>query len=253
MLEFLPPGVGPLTAAILVVTCFVGGIIPVLFGLGGGTLIMIAFGLMLPPLAVIPAHAVVTAASNISRTWLLRKNIFTPVVLPFFLGSVLGVALVAPLAKDTPGEVFLILLGIFIIWTTWTPHLKIGRISNRGFSLVGFGTTAAGMFVGVTAPVVAAFLDADKLGRHRTVGTHAVLMMVNHSLRTIGFVAVGFAYSEWLLFLLVLVVAVTSGTRVGRMLLDRFNDRSFARVFKWFITAMALALMARAIHVALGG
>ncbi len=60
-------------------------------------------------------HGVVKFGSNFGRSMVMRRDIARPLVLPFLLGSMAGVALGAQLVNLMPRPVMLVLLGAFIL------------------------------------------------------------------------------------------------------------------------------------------
>ena len=85
-------------------------------------------GLQLPPAVLLPVHGVVQIGSNFGRAVLMRRDIARPLVLPFLLGSIAGVALGAQIVGLLPRSAMLALLGAFILWSVWSPKLKPARL-----------------------------------------------------------------------------------------------------------------------------
>jgi len=216
-------------------------------GIGGGLVLLSVMASFLPPVVVIPTHGVVQLGSNAGRAALMRHHIDRRILLPFALGSVLGVVLGAKLFVALPTPVLQTILGSFVLAVVWLPKLKASHIPNRGFTLVGIVGSFCTMFVGATGPFVASFITPDRLQRHAVVATHATCMTVQHTLKVVAFGCLGFAFLPWLPLLAAMVGAGFLGTMLGKRLLDRLPHHIFARAFKVILTVLALRLLYAAV------
>jgi len=239
----LPPDVSPLAGIGLVALSLFTSALTAAAGIGGGLVLLSVMASFLPPIVVIPIHGVVQLGSNAGRAVLLRQHIDRGILLPFVLGSVLGIALGAKLFVALPTSVLEIILGLFILACVWLPKLKASRIANRAFVLVGAVGSFVTMFVGATGPFVASFITPERLERHAVVATHATCMSVQHSLKVAAFGFLGFAFLPWVPLLAAMIAAGFLGTMLGRRLLDRLPHHIFARAFKIILTVLALRLL----------
>jgi len=138
-------------------------------------------------------------------------------------------------------------LGLFILWAVWTPKLKPRAMPLWGMAPAGAVTTFLSMFLGSTGPLVAVFLNAEALGRFRTVATFASQMMAQHGLKVLAFGFLGFAYGEWLALMAAMVGIGFLGTLVGRWLLGRIPEAWFQWGFKSVLTLLAVRLIGQAL------
>jgi uncharacterized membrane protein YfcA len=242
-ITLLPPDVSALTAIGLAALSLLTSALRAGAGVGGGLVLLSALASFLPPVVVIPTHGVVQIGSNAGRAALMHQHIERRILLPFVLGSVLGVVLGAKLFVALPAPVLKTILGLFILAVVWLPKLKASRIPNRGFTLVGIVGSFCTMFVGATGPFVASFITPDRLDRHAVVATHAACMTMQHTLKVVAFGFLGFAFLPWLPLLAAMIGAGFLGTLLGRRLLDRLPHRIFARAFKVILTVLALRLL----------
>jgi uncharacterized membrane protein YfcA len=146
-----------------------------------------------------------------------------------------------------PTHQLLIILGLFILWSCWSPKLKPAKLPDRFFVLVGGVTSFVSMFLGATGPFIAAFFDPERLTRHQIVATHAACMTLQHSFKIAAFVAIGFAFASWLPLVLTMIASGFVGTMAGRRLLDRMPDARFAQIFRLVLTVLALRLIYQAV------
>ena len=239
----LPPDVSALAGIGLVALSLFTSALTAAAGIGGGLVLLGVMASFLPPVIVIPIHGVVQLGSNAGRAALLRQHIDGGILLPFALGSVLGIVLGAKLFVALPTPVLEIILGLFILACVWLPKLKASRIANRGFLLVGAVGSFVTMFVGATGPFVASFITPERLERHAVVATHATCMTVQHTLKVAAFGFLGFAFLPWVPLLAAMIAAGFLGTMLGKRLLDRLPHHVFARAFKIILTVLAARLL----------
>lgn len=183
---------------------------------------------------------------------LLRQAVAAALLIPFATGSVLGVGLGALLVTELPEGPLLLLLGLFVLWSTWSPRLRPHDLPSPAFALVGTVTSFVTMFLGATGPFVAAFLSPERLGRKGVVATHAACMCVQHALKVGAFTALGFALLPWLPLLGAMIGFGFLGTTVGTRLLDRLPERGFATAFRIVLTLLALGLVREGVDGLLG-
>jgi uncharacterized membrane protein YfcA len=243
----LPPGISALAAMGLVALSLFTSALTAAAGIGGGLVLLGVMASFLPPVVVIPIHGVVQLGSNAGRATLMREHIDRRILLPFSLGSVLGIAAGAKLFVALPTATLQIILGLFVLASVWLPKLRASHISNRGFALVGIVGSFCTMFVGATGPFVASFITPDRLPRHAVVATHAACMTLQHTLKVVAFGFLGFAFLPWASLLAVMVGAGFLGTMLGRRLLDRLPHQVFANVFKIILTVLALRMLYAAV------
>ena len=101
----LPPDVSALAGIGLVALSLFTSALTAAAGIGGGLVLLSVMASFLPPIIVIPTHGVVQLGSNAGRAVLLRQHIDRGILLPFVLGSVLGIVLGAKLFVALPTPV----------------------------------------------------------------------------------------------------------------------------------------------------
>ena len=142
MLELLLPAeVVPAVAALLVGSSFLTSMFTGALGLGGGVMMRALLATVLPPVIVLPVHAVVQIGSNCGSAVLLRAEIARALLLPFAAGSLVGAAAGALLLRELPSGAVVLLLGVFVLWSCWSPRLRPRDLPARAFGLVGAATS----------------------------------------------------------------------------------------------------------------
>ena len=93
LLTVFPDSLSNTIIIFLIFVSFVTSFISAILGLGGGVILLGIFAIFLDPIAIIPVHGVVQAASNAGRLITLLGRVHTPIMLPFVLGSCIGATL----------------------------------------------------------------------------------------------------------------------------------------------------------------
>lgn len=216
-------------------------------GLGGGILLIAFMPGILPPAAVVPVHGVVQLASNTSRTVFGWPHLQWRLVGPFVLGAAAGAALAGPLVEAIPDEYLPLLLGAFILVSTWGPKPRRAWRLPGTFVSVGFLQTGLSLFVGAAGPLNMPFLLRENLGRDRTVVTHGAQMVCVHGFKLGAFVLLGFDFTPYLPLALGMVAAVTLGSYLGTRWRGRLPEALFARLLRLLVTALALRMIVQAL------
>lgn len=228
---------------ILIAISFFTSMLTAVLGLGGGLLLVAVMPGFLPAAAVIPVHGVVQLASNASRVAFGVRDLELRLVALFLFGSLIGAAVGIRWVLAVPGQLMPVLLGIFVLIVTWTPKRLFPTRLPGGFATLGAVQTFLSLFVGATGPLSSAFLSREELSRDQTVVTHAGLMTVLHFAKLLAFVAAGFVFRPYLVFLAAMVISVSLGSYAGTRLRTRVSEHAFRVLFKGLITLLALRLV----------
>lgn len=242
----LAPGLGDAPAMALVGLSFLTSLITATFSLGGGSLLIAAMTLVLPPVVVIPVHGFVQLGSNAGRALLMRAHIQWQFILWVSLGAVLGSVIGGGFANVLPERWFAAAIGLFVLVTTWLPRSPlIGN--NRAVQFAGgMVVSAVGMVVGAAGPLVAAFVRGIP-DRRQLVATHAMLNTFQHVFKVLVFMVLGFAIGQYLPLILAMVAAGFVGTSVGGRMLTRVPEHVFRLVFRLLLSVVAAELIRRAL------
>jgi uncharacterized protein len=254
LVEFLIQGTNLSLAGffILCAVSFLGSLIAGALGLGGGVLVLATMANLLPPTVLIPIHGVVQLGSNMSRAVLSWRQTAVPIVVPFVVGSILGAALGAQFIVALPKYLLQIIIAVFILASTWAPNLQSTSTSRVKFFFVGVLTTIVTMFVGGTGVLVGAFVAPACPERHQFVSTHAVVMSIQHGLKIVAFVLLGFAFGPYIPLLIGLVAFSFIGSYAGKLALNRLPERVFRVALKTILTVLSLQLLFTALRQIIG-
>ncbi len=241
MLELLmPPELSGQIVAFLLATSFMGSLITVAFGIGGGALLLAVMAVTMPPLALIPIHGVVQLGSNLGRAIMFVRYTFWPALPWFVVGSLIGVGIGGNIAMNIPPWVVQMGVGFFIVWSVLS---RPPRWLREWPLLTGLISSFLTMFFGATGMFVANYSKLLNLARHNHVATHATLMTVQHLLKTFAFGVLGFAFAPWLPFIAAMVVVGLIGTFAGRVVLTRMTDARFHRALDIVLLLIAMRLI----------
>jgi len=240
--DLLPQNLDPLMALALVALSFVTSLITATFSLGGGTLMVAVLALVFPPAIVVPLHGAIQLGSNGGRAVVQRAHIQWGFVKWIAAGAVLGTIVGGQFATLLPERLFTGVIAVFVLVTTWLPQPKVvGRSPVIQF-VGGAIISGISMLVGATGPLVAVFLKGIP-DRQQLVATHAMLMTFQNVFKVLVFMALGFAFAEYLPLILAMVVAGFGGTAIGSKLLVKVPESAFRWGFKIILTLVALDLL----------
>lgn len=239
----LPPEMSASVALGLVGLSFLTATFTAAVGLGGGIVMIAVLASILPPAVAIPVHGAVQLGANCGRVAIMRRNVDWGLVGLFTAGGLVGVTIAASLFVALSRSTLQAVLGVFVLYSVWSPRLRPANVPRWSYPLVGAAASFVTMFVGGTGPFVAAFLSPERLGRHGLVATQAACTALQHGLKVVAFGAIGFLYLPWFPLLAVMIAVGLVGTFVGRNLLNRLSDRVFLHVFRAVLTVLGLRLL----------
>lgn len=236
----LPEGLSVLAFWVLLATSFLGSLITVAMGIGGGGLLLAVMASLVPPAALIPIHGVVQLGSNGGRAVMLWRDISRSALPGFVIGSLIGGILGGAVVVELPPQIIQIGIGVFVIYSVFASP---PRWLARWPWLVGGVSTFLTMFFGATGLFVANYTKSLALARHAHVATHAALMTVQHGLKVVVFGLLGFAFGQWAVVIIALILAGLAGTFSGRLLLNRISDKGFRRALDVILLLISVRLI----------
>ncbi len=231
--------------SLLIIAAFLSSSLTAVLGLGGGMLLIAIMPLFLPPAAVVPIHGVVQFASNASRGAFSTHTIRRDLLWPFLLGCLLGSLAGSQIVLKVPSRFLPIPLGLFILCMTWLPQIKKRLWFPGKFLSLGFVQAFLTLFVGATGPLNLPFLMRADLKKDQLVATSAAFMTIVHLLKIITFGLLGFAFGPYLLLMVMMILAVVSGSFAGTKFRHKVPEELFRKDFKVLLTLLALRMIAK--------
>lgn len=245
---WLPNGLAPLSAVLLVIASFFTSALTASFGVGGGVAMLALMGLFMPVASLIPVHGAVQLGSNTGRAWHQRPFVRMDVAAPFIVGSLVGAFGGFFLVVQLPDALLKLVLGGFVLLLTWTKIPGIERVSRLALVAISMVLAVATMLLGATGPLVSAvFANFFRGDRKALVATHALAMTTQHFLKIVVFGMAGFAFHDWLPLIAAMLLTGYLGTVYGTRLLDRLPEEAFRKWFRIGLTLLALDLVRRGI------
>ncbi len=234
----------PISVTLLLVSSFLGSFVTAALGVGGGAFLIAVMADIVPPIALIPLHGIVQMGSNSSRAILTRKHINKRVVLYFSLGALVA-SICAVFLLGLVGTDFIPpLVALFILWLCWGPIPELGLgIKPTALFLGGWLTTMATMIVGATGPLVSAWLGRSGVDRWVYTANFSSCMTLQHLFKIVVFGFAGFAFTQWLPLLALMILMGYIGTKVGLRVLGRLPEKHFKTLFKVLLTLLSLRIL----------
>jgi uncharacterized protein len=232
------------TELLLVPIVFLTSSLAAVMGMGGGILLIAVMPGLVPAAAILPLHAATQLASNMSRASFGWRDIDIAIIPAITIGAIAGAWLGAEVYQQINMYWLPALIGLLILFFTWMPLPVIRGGGQLALLLLGFYQTGLGMIVGATGPVGAAVLLRRNIERDWLVVNTAVYMSLNHVIRVVAFVAIGFSFSQWWILLGGMIAAGILGSWVGTRLRHLVPQLNFQRLFRWMVTLLALRMIA---------
>lgn len=238
--DLIHAGLGWPIASTLAVLSFAASFITVAFGIGGGAVMLAVMAVLLPAFAIIPVHGLVQLGSNAGRLSLMLAYVHRTVLPAFIIGAVLGVILGGTMVVQLPAGAVQLGVGLFILWSV---YFRPPAFLQSSSGVTGLISSFLTMFFGGTGPFVATFVKAQGLDRMQHVATHAALMTIQHLLKVFVFGFLGFAFSQWIGLVALLILTGFLGTVVGRHVLTKIDEKRFVLALRTVLTLLAIRLM----------
>ena len=242
----IPLELSEITIYFLIIASMVTSFISSAFGIGGGAVLIGLLALKLPPFALLPIHGIVQIGSNFGRSLIFLKDIKRDVLIPFSIGTILGSLLGGTFFIQIEPWLLQLIVAIFILWSVF------GKIPAIGATHVVFGGIFSGfftMFFGASGTLVAGMVKTMKLEPVKHTATHSALMTIQHLIKVIIFGFVGFAYAEYFLLIILMIVSGFIGTLIGKKFLIKFGKKYFKLVLNAILTLIAFNLIWNAIKM----
>jgi len=241
-LSLLPSSLTILDALALTLASLFTSYLTASIGIGGGTMLLAIMAQLVPIKALIPVHGIIQLGSNLSRAGLLRKDISILHAAYFLLGSMIGAIVGGNLVITLPVTILQIVLGTFILFSVWGPKVKTNASSLPLLCVNGGVSTLLTMFVGATGPFVLACLRPFTFSPTKLVATSAACMVIQHLLKVIVFGLLGFAFTDYALLMIAMLIAGFIGTFFGRKMLLKVDERKFNIMLNAVLSVLALKL-----------
>jgi len=237
----------PPVLAALVCVAVLSAVISAITGVAGGVILLSAFLVTLPPLAVVPVHGAVQLIANASRLMAFWSHIRWPVVLRFALMSLPGAALGATLVASLSPRALQIAIAIAVLWTLVSNRRQPMEVSAgrlRWFYPLGLLCGVLGMVVGSTGPVITQALLWAGVVKEEHVATKAACQALGNIIKIVFYgTTLGFAFGDHGLLIAIMGAGSIVGTYLGRQLLRRVSETGFVTATRVLLAAVAIKIL----------
>ncbi|MEC8945448.1 MAG: sulfite exporter TauE/SafE family protein [Chloroflexota bacterium] len=236
-------GISEWAFIVLCLASFFTSVISAAFGLGGGAMLISIIASLMPPIAIIPVHAVIQVSSNFSRATMMWRHIKYTWMTSFVLGTIIGATIGGQIVFALPANLLKGIIGLFILYSLWGPSTGVSSASRKTFFGVGVVSSFATMFVGGSGPLIAPFVRATTSERRMTVATHAAFMSWQHGVKILTFGFLGFSFAPYISLIVSMILFGIVGTWSGKTILLWMPEQIFRKAFSFVLTVLALRLL----------
>ncbi|BAJ03427.1 sulfite exporter TauE/SafE family protein [Shewanella violacea] len=214
-------------------------------GLGGGLILAVTLPWFIPAAAVIPIHGTTQLASNFTRLGFSFRHIYWPVVGPFVLGSLLGIALFGFFLINLSTEFIPLYISIYLLLSLWVKPIErlLGKLEN--FYLVGAAQTGLGLVVGAPGPLTMNLLMKRLTDKDQIIATAALLMGLSNVSKVVTYAGMGFIFADFLPQILSAILGACLGSLIGTKLRGKIDNQKFMKGLKWILTLLAIQTLVR--------
>tara|TARA_B100000003_G_scaffold42199_1_gene36140 strand:- start:330 stop:1085 length:756 start_codon:yes stop_codon:yes gene_type:complete len=241
---------------ILIISALITSSLSAVIGMGGGIILLGIMAIMIPDgYMVIALHGIIQMVSNGTRTWVFKEHLKKNIIIEFFLGAIIGLALSALIiygimifnsvhsASQIKFDYLKPIIGIYILWYIYLKGEKKEQ-NNKLFIIVGFISGLSSIFIGATGPLIAPFFLNKKLNKENIIANKAACQIISHIGKIPIFIFFfNVDYIAQYNLLLPLIIVVYAGTNIGKMILSYVPEKIFQLLFKISLTIIAVRLI----------
>lgn len=214
-------------------------------GIGGGLMLIAILPAFVPAGAIVPLHSITQITSNASRGLFALSSVEWKFLPGFIFGSAIGIAVFGYILYRIPTEYIPLFIGFYLLLNIWSK--RFGKIIEKHESiyLMGFVQTGLGLLVGATGPLAMPMLIKETGDKEKVVATSAILMTATHLFKIGFFGVLGFAYTQYLVPLIMLFSGAFLGSLIGTKLRGNISGRHFIIALRIVLTLLAIRMIYR--------
>ena len=239
---------GTITLLIILLATLSTAFLSSIFGMLGGLILMGALITIMPVSQAMVLHGLIQLTSNGYRAWLNKTDIKWNIVSTLIIGNTISLVGLFSLAFVPDKITVLLVLGLlpYIAWAL--PKNKSLDVSKKPIGiLAGMVVVGSNLLSGTGGPLLDIFFQRVNMTRHQVVATKAVAQSLGHISKIIffGFLTTS-KFNTWPSFWLIFfaVIASVIGTTLGKIILDKIDDRTF------FVWTQSILLTIGAVFIA---
>ena len=236
------------TAVFLSIVALLAATLSAIFGVAGGAVFFSALVWMVDAKTAIPLHSGVQLMSNLSRIGVYLKEVQWRIVGWFAVLLLPGAYLGSLLFSYFNTQVMEALVGAFILITAFLPKAMPIPQSKGSFMVLGFVSSFLGMIVAVTGPLIASFLTLSEVRKEQMVATKSVCQGMTQLVKLLVFATVvKFDFGPYLPYLLAFGAASLLGTFLGKRIIGRISNATYAKLNKWLLIVIGANMLVKAV------
>ena len=239
---------GTITLLIILLATLSTAFLSSIFGMLGGLILMGALITIMPVSQAMVLHGLIQLTSNGYRAWLNKTDIKWNIVSTLIIGNTISLVGLFSLAFVPDKITALLVLGLlpYIAWAL--PKNNSLDVSKKPIGiLAGMVVVGSNLLSGTGGPLLDIFFQRVNMTRHQVVATKAVAQSLGHISKIIffGFLTTS-KFNTWPSFWLIFfaVIASVIGTTLGKIILDKIDDRTF------FVWTQSILLTIGAVFIA---
>lgn len=233
--------------SVVVITSIISGI----FGMAGGLILMLVFGLFLPVQTAMVLHGITQFFSNGWRAVIWRQWIDWRIIGLYTLGALPALIVPFVFAYVPEKPVMLIILGLvpylaFAIPERWA----LDASKTRHAVICGFVVAGLQLIAGVAGPLLDTFFVRSKLDRRAVVATKAATQAFSHTLK-VGYYGVLVAQVPALHLdvYFAAIAAAVIGTTLAGPILEKMSNENFRRWTKTIVLIVGAISVAQGLYL----
>ena len=239
---------GTITLLIILLATLSTAFLSSIFGMLGGLILMGALITIMPVSQAMVLHGLIQLTSNGYRAWLNKTDIKWNIVSTLIIGNIISLVGLFSLAF-VPDKITVLLVLGFLPYIAWAfPKNNSLDVSKKPIGiLAGMVVVGSNLLSGTGGPLLDIFFQRVNMTRHQVVATKAVAQSLGHISKIIffGFLTTS-KFNTWPSFWLIFfaVIASVIGTTLGKIILDKIDDRTF------FVWTQSILLTIGAVFIA---
>ena len=244
---------GTITLLIILLATLSTAFLSSIFGMLGGLILMGALITIMPVSQAMVLHGLIQLTSNGYRAWLNKTDIKWNIVSTLIIGNTISLVGLFSLAFVPDKITVLLVLGLlpYIAWAL--PKNNSLDVSKKPIGiLAGMVVVGSNLLSGTGGPLLDIFFQRVNMTRHQVVATKAVAQSLGHISKIIffGFLTTS-KFNTWPSFWLIFfaVIASVIGTTLGKIILDKIDDRTFFVWTQSILLAIGAVFIAYALYL----
>ena len=189
---------------------------------------------------IIPLHAIIQLGSNLNRLIFFKFKVKWNVIIPFALGCIIGVPLGGFFSLSINENIIKILIAFFIIINTIS---RLPALNQNRLFFTGIISSFLSTIIGVTGSLISSVIQSYKLQKSEYISSCAFLLFTQHFFKCILFGLLGFAFIDYFLLIVLVIIAGIFGTFVGKILVLRIPEKIFLFTIKFILIVISLNLL----------